>query len=137
MGRMVAGWTSRVHMGVNPKIVLPPNHPFVHRVFHYFYHPFWGKKKPIFGNSHIWGVSFKIVGPKVGYGWIFFLNPSHSPRNESISDLEKKLKKNIPSLKLTFSPLKMMVSNRSLLFQGSIFRGYVSFREGNLQKCIG
>ena len=28
------------------------------------------------------------------------------------------------------SPLKMMVSNRNLLFQGSIFRCYVSFREG-------
>ena len=28
------------------------------------------------------------------------------------------------------SPLKMMVSNRNLLFQGSIFRGYVSFRDG-------
>ena len=22
--------------------VFPPNHPFVHRVFHYFHHPFWG-----------------------------------------------------------------------------------------------
>ena len=30
------------------------------------------------------------------------------------------------------SPLKVMVSNRNLLFQGSIFRGYVSFREGKL-----
>ncbi len=29
-----------------------------------------------------------------------------------------------------------MVSNRNLLFQGSIFRGYVSFREGILQKRI-
>ena len=30
-------------MGVEPKIgVGPPNHPFVHRVFHYFHHPFWG-----------------------------------------------------------------------------------------------
>ncbi len=30
------------------------------------------------------------------------------------------------------SPLKMMVSNRNLFFQGApIFRGYVSFREGN------
>ena len=27
-------------------------------------------------------------------------------------------------------PLKMVVSNRNLLFKGSIFRGYVSFREG-------
>ena len=33
------------------------------------------------------------------------------------------------SLKLTY-PFKMVVSNRNLLFQGSIFRGYVSFREG-------
>ena len=24
-----------------PKIMVPPNHPFVHRVFHYFHHPFW------------------------------------------------------------------------------------------------
>ena len=28
------------------------------------------------------------------------------------------------------SPLRMMVSNRNLLLQGSIFRGRVSFREG-------
>ena len=34
-----------------PKIVgeTPPNHPFVHRVFPYFHHPFWGT--PIFGNT--------------------------------------------------------------------------------------
>ena len=25
-----------------PNIGVPPNHPFVHRVFHYFHHPFWG-----------------------------------------------------------------------------------------------
>ena len=25
---------------VFPKIMVPPNHPFVHRVFHYFHHPF-------------------------------------------------------------------------------------------------
>ena len=39
-------------MGVEPKIGVftPPNHPFVHRVFHYFHHPFWGT--PIFGNTH-------------------------------------------------------------------------------------
>ena len=36
---------------VFPKIVVPPNHPFVHRVFHYFHHPFWGTT--IFGNTHI------------------------------------------------------------------------------------
>ena len=36
----------------------------------------------------------------------------------------------LPSLKLTAGlPLKIMVSNRNLLFQGSIFRGYVSFRD--------
>ena len=40
----------------------------------------------------------------------------------------------VPSLKLTniaYSPLKMMVSNRNLLFQRFIFRCYVSFREGS------
>ena len=41
---------------------------------------------------------------------------------------------NLPSLKLT-SPPKMVVSNSILLFQGSIFRGYVSFREGSLGSC--
>ena len=40
------------------------------------------------------------------------------------------------SLKLTFSPLKMVVSNRNLLFQWSIFRGYVSLREGNVTSLI-
>ena len=34
------------------------------------------------------------------------------------------------SLELTYPP-KMQVFNRNLLSQGSIFRGYVSFREGN------
>ncbi len=24
------------------KIMVPPNYPFVHRVFHYFHYPFWG-----------------------------------------------------------------------------------------------
>ena len=40
-------------MGVEPKIggFYPPNHPFVHRVFHYLHHPFWGTI--IFGNTHI------------------------------------------------------------------------------------
>ena len=32
--------------------VFPPNHPFVHRVFHDFHHPFWGTL--IFGNTHIY-----------------------------------------------------------------------------------
>ena len=36
------------------------------------------------------------------------------------------------TLPKTNIPLKMMVSNRNLLFQWSIFEGYVSFREGIL-----
>ena len=44
------------------------------------------------------------------------------------SDLQKQMD-TLPET--NSSPLKMMVSNRNLLFQGSIFRGYVSFREGN------
>ena len=38
-------------------------------------------------------------------------------------------------LKTNSSHLKMVVSNRNLLFQGSIFRCYVSFREGKTVVC--
>ena len=34
----------------------PPNHPFVHRVFHDFHHPFWGVNTTIFGNIHMGNV---------------------------------------------------------------------------------
>ena len=33
--------------------MVPPNHPFVHRVFHYFHHPFWGVNTPIFEKTPI------------------------------------------------------------------------------------
>ena len=36
---------------VFPKIMISPNHPFVHRVFHYFHHPFWGVL-PLFLVQH-------------------------------------------------------------------------------------
>ena len=36
----------------------------------------------------------------------------------------------IPLPRTNSSPLNMMVFNRNLLFQGSNFRCYVSFREG-------
>ena len=36
----------------------------------------------------------------------------------------------VPSLKLTY-PLKIGLPNRKVVFQPSIFKGYVSFREGN------
>ena len=42
----VYGWPSK-NKGVNP-----PNHPFVHRVFHEINHPFWGT--PIFGSTPIY-----------------------------------------------------------------------------------
>ena len=39
---------------VFPKIMVPPNHPFVHRDFHYFHHPFWGVfPPPMFGSTSI------------------------------------------------------------------------------------
>ena len=49
-------------------------------------------------------------------------------------EIHEKCKK-IHSLKLTWH-LKMMVSNRNLLFQGSFFRFYVSFREGISEKIV-
>ena len=39
------------------RVFFPPNHPFVHRVFHYFHHPFWGPT-PIFGNTHLYPSTF-------------------------------------------------------------------------------
>ena len=48
----VLGWSS---MWMFPKIVgFPPNQEIIHfdRVFHYFHHPFWGLKTPIFGWKH-------------------------------------------------------------------------------------
>ena len=61
------------------KIMVPPNHQFVHRVFHYFHHPFWGfspyfwkhpfkegskKNQPsvINGKKHRY---VSVVGPKL------------------------------------------------------------------------
>ena len=75
----------------------------------------------------------------------FYSRPSHLPRAElrgwALQSIIKEVpgtkeKKRslweLPFLKLTFSTLQMVVSNRNLLFQVSIFRGYVSFREGIL-----
>ena len=45
-------------MGVDPKIVgfVTPQIIHFHRVWkHYFHHPFWGLKTPIFGNTHSFG----------------------------------------------------------------------------------
>ncbi len=39
--------TATGKMGLEAKIGVPPNHPFVHRVFHEINHPFWDT--PIFG----------------------------------------------------------------------------------------
>ena len=52
--------------------------------------------------------------------------PIPSPPTNGIREITRGLPE------INCSPLKMMVSNRNLLFQGApIFRGYVSFREGN------
>ncbi len=45
----------KLQMGVEPRIgvAYPPNHPFVHRVFHYFHHPFWGFSPYFWFNTQI------------------------------------------------------------------------------------
>ena len=52
-----------LYICVFPKIGVPPNHPFVHRVFHYFHHPFSGTI--IFGNTHIMN-PLELSHPKSG-----------------------------------------------------------------------
>ena len=46
------GYHIYIYIWMFPKIMVPPNHPFVHRVFHYFHHPFWGTS--IFGSTPIY-----------------------------------------------------------------------------------
>ena len=45
---------------VFPKIGLLPNHPFVHRVFHCFHHPFWGVFLFLETPTWFWG-HFSII----------------------------------------------------------------------------
>ena len=54
-------WVSTPRIGVS---IYPPNHPFVHRVFHYFHHPFWGVKPPLFLETLICSSNW-IFSPKV------------------------------------------------------------------------
>ena len=49
--------------------VFPPNHPFVHRDFHYFHHPFWGF------SPYVW---------KHPYGMILLLLKETAPEAEAI-----------------------------------------------------
>ena len=44
---------SHFSLWVFPKIVVPPNHQFVHRVFPYFHHPFWGTHPYFWFNTLI------------------------------------------------------------------------------------
>ena len=75
----------RCAIWVFPQIMLPQNHPFVHRVFHYFHHPFWGGYHPYFWfSTHIEQLSkdlkksltdwSKINGEGFGEGWWGFSN---------------------------------------------------------------
>ena len=50
-GRCLPMFTTKRNMGVSKNNGTPksPNHQFVHRVFHYIHHPFWGTI--IFGST--------------------------------------------------------------------------------------
>ena len=84
----------------------------------------------------------KLVSPELSQAdwWMVMVNDMtaqfssviwHAPRS-TLNMFIFGSKLQVPSLKLTnSSPLKMIISNRNLLFQRSIFRCYVSFREGS------
>ena len=74
------------YMGVSKNMGKPPNHPFVHRVFHYFHHPFWGFSPYFWFNTHIIGlnhfstvevftanINVPMAGPEISRNpvWIF------------------------------------------------------------------
>ena len=71
----------------------------------------WQGQSSPSGASHLWRAAIHRVRFSEENGWHFFWNHP------------------LPSLKLTWH-LKMVVSNRNLLFQRSIFRCYVSFQGG-------
>ena len=52
-----------LHMGGPPKIgfFTPQIIPFVHRDFHYFHHPFWGKTPYFWKHPSIHNISSKEV----------------------------------------------------------------------------
>ncbi len=52
----------------------PPNHPFVHRVFHYFHHPFWGVYHPYFWKHPSLG-SLGDIHLSLSMGFIGFTLP--------------------------------------------------------------
>ena len=47
---LISGTYIYIYLGVSKNMGKPPNHPFVHRVFPYFHHPFWGFS-PYFGKQ--------------------------------------------------------------------------------------
>ena len=50
-----------LHVGVDPKIMgKPPNHPFVHRVFHDFHYPFWGFSPYLETPMCLWGSKYLL-----------------------------------------------------------------------------
>ena len=55
-----------------PKIMVPPNHPNINRVFHYFHHPFWGK------HPYFWKRPSQLMlfpSPKNGILKMIFYSP--------------------------------------------------------------
>ena len=88
-------------LGVNPKIGgKPPNHPFVHRVFHEINHPFWRVfplflETPIYIHTHLWRiVSEAPHGPQDAriYSWpspdfyhMFFWQNGQNPSFSTIT----------------------------------------------------
>ena len=79
-------WNDLRNLWVFPKIMVPPNHPFFHRVFPDFHHPFWGT--PIFGNIPIKSKIQHLCFPKFRFLMrIFFVLRNSGIRVSEIQDL--------------------------------------------------
>ena len=123
------GWKFQKYLGVSKNNGKPQIIPLKNRVFHYFHHPFWGVKSPYFWfNTHL-----SCHQPDKSQVSVF-----HSHKADLrcwpaalASKWRISMCTALPCLlhprKLTWN-LKMMVSNRKLLFQVSIFGCHASFR---------
>ena len=65
----------KLSIWMSPKIVVPPNHPFVNRVFHYK-PSILGVKSPIFGNTHIY-IFYYFICDNSFTSWTTFCEIEH------------------------------------------------------------
>ena len=72
-----------IYIWVFPKIMVPPNHPWINKLFHYFHHPFWGFSPYFWKHPYIY-TPFPDVRSSIHPG-AFFLTCDSSAKRSTAS----------------------------------------------------